>query len=66
MNPIDLISNDDGTYTLEYFRRVIGHINQSYLDGTNTPIFRAVSTIGGICYAATLDDAKQGLLEMSR
>ena len=27
MNPIDLINNNDGTYTLEYFRRVIGHIN---------------------------------------
>ena len=66
MNPIDLISNDDGTYTLEYFRRVIGYINKSNLDGTNSPIFRAVSTLGGISYAATLDDAKKSLLEMAR
>lgn len=66
MNPIDLINNNDGTYTLEYFRRVIGYINKSNLDGTNTTIFRAVSTLGGICYAPTLEDAKQVLLEMSQ
>jgi len=66
MNPIDLIKNDDGTYTLEYFRRVIGYINQSYLEGTSSPIFRAVSTVGGIAYAPTLDDAKKSLLEMSQ
>lgn len=66
MSPIELINNNDGTYTLEYFKRVIGHINQSQLDGTNSPVFRAVSTLGTICYASTLDDAKKSLLEMSR
>ena len=66
MNPIDLINNNDGTYTLEYFRRVIGYINKSNLDGTDSHIFRAVSTLGSICYASTLEDAKKSLVEMSR
>ena len=65
MNPINLINNDDGTYTLEYFRRVIGHINSS-LDFAGARIFRAVSVNGNICYATSLDDAKADLLEMSR
>lgn len=65
MNPIDLIKNDDGTYTLEYFRRVIGHINSS-LDFAGMRIFRAVSVDGNICYASTLDEARSSLLEMSR
>ena len=63
MNPIDLINNNDGTYTLEYFRRVIGHINSS-VDFTGARIFRAVSVTGGLCYATSLDDARSGLLEM--
>jgi hypothetical protein len=65
MNPINLITNDDGTYTLEYFGRVVGYIKRS-LDFTGSSVFRAVSVQGGLCYASTLEDARSGLLEMSR
>jgi len=65
MNPINLITNDDGTYTLEYFGRVVGYINRS-IDFAGKTIFRAVSVQGGLCYASTLDEARSELLEMSR
>jgi hypothetical protein len=65
MNPINLKQNDDGTYTLEYFGRVIGYIKRS-IDFTGQAIFRAISVQGSICYATSLDDARSGLLEMSR
>jgi len=65
MNPINLIQNDDGTYTLEYFRRVVGYINRT-VDFTGSVMFRAVSVQGGICYATTLEDARSGLMELSR
>lgn len=65
MNPINLIENGDGTYTLEYFRRIIGYISRS-IDFSGQPFFRGVSVQGSICYATTLDDARQGLLELSR
>jgi hypothetical protein len=65
MNPINIITNDDGTYTLEYFGRVVGYINRS-IDFAGKAIFRAVSVQGGLCYASTLDEARSELLEMSR
>jgi hypothetical protein len=65
MNPINLITNDDGTYTLEYFGRVVGYIKRS-IDITGKSFFRAVSVQGGLCYASTLEDARSELLEMAR
>lgn len=64
MNPINLISHNDGTYTLEYFGRVLGYINRS-VTASGRELFKAVSTQGRICYATTLDDARQELLEAS-
>jgi len=65
MSPINLITNDDGTYTLEYFGRVVGYIKRS-IDFTGKAFFRGISVQGSICYANTLDDARSGLLELTR
>ena len=64
MNPINLINNDDGTYTLEYFGRVLGYINRS-VTASGRELFKAVSTHGHICYATTLNEAREELLEQS-
>lgn len=61
---IKIIKNEDKTYTLTYFDKVIGYVNRCRLNTDNSRIFRAATVHGQLAYAKTLGGAKRILMEM--
>lgn len=61
---IKIIKNEDKTYTLTYFDKVIGHVNRCRLNTDNSRTFRVASVHGQLAYAKTLGGAKRILMEM--
>lgn len=63
VNPIQFVSNDDGTMTLTYFGKVVGWVNKTKLDRRNEMAFRAMSVHGNVRMCWSLSMAKDWLLE---
>jgi hypothetical protein len=61
---IKIIKNEDKTYTLTYFDKVIGHVNRCRLNTDNSRTFRVATVHGQLAYAKTLGGAKRILMEM--
>ena len=61
---LQLIENDDGTWTLTYFGKTVGWVNKCRYIDTGKRAYRAMSVHGELCYVSSLQWAKSRLLEM--
>jgi hypothetical protein len=61
---INLVRNDDATYTLTYRERDVGYISKVVRYATKQRLWRLVSIYGQIEYAPSLKSAKRRLLEL--
>lgn len=58
-NPITLTKEEDGTYVLTYFGKTVGWIRKQ----RGVKLWRAMSVHGAIIHRASLDGARQALLQ---
>lgn len=59
---VNLIHNDDGTYTVQYGGRDIGYITAVKRYRTEERLYRGVSVLGQIIYGRSLKSVKNELL----
>lgn len=64
MNPIQLIKNDDNTYTLTYFGKEVGYVSKIRYLQTRDRGYRVTSVHGQIAYARSLKLAQDALMGM--
>lgn len=58
-NPIQIERNDDGTYTLTYFGKVVGWIQRD----RGVRLWRALTVHGDVIHRSNLDGARAALME---